>query len=60
MPWRTKIRIRISYNGVTFSSFASVASVRTGGGVGIAFEDVEPGQQLVLDQWVSLLRVVSR
>ena len=56
MPVGARARIQIAYKGEVFQAFGQVVYVRKGGGAGIAFTKIEPGSQLVLDEWIAELR----
>lgn len=57
-PWPTgtKISIRISYNGASFSALGTVAHVQPGAGMGILFTRIGPNEQTILDSWIAGLR----
>jgi len=52
----TKVRLRISYNGVNFFAQAKVAYSRPDAGMGIAFTSIEPSSLSILDAWLVELR----
>ena len=57
-PWQpgTRLRIRISHNGASFSALGTVAQVQPGLGMGILFTQIGPNEQTVLDSWIAALR----
>jgi len=57
-PWvtGTKVRIRISHNGASFSAVGTVAHVQPGVGMGILFTRIGPNEQMILDKWIAGLR----
>ena len=55
-PTGAKVRIRIAHKGANFVALGRVSHATTGGGMGIAFTQIEPPNQLVLEKWVEELR----
>jgi hypothetical protein len=51
----TKLRIRITRKGSTFSALCKVAYVTSNGDVGIVFTRTEPNDQMILEKWISEL-----
>jgi len=49
----TKVRLRISYNGVNFFAQGKVAYSRPDAGMGIAFVLIEPSSLSILDAWLA-------
>ena len=54
-PTGAKVRIRIAHRSANFVAVGRV-SYTTEGGMGIAFTQVEPNDQLILEKWVEDLR----
>jgi hypothetical protein len=52
-PAGTKVRVRISHAGATFTGQGTVAYSRHNGGMGIAFTSIEPSSLPVLDIWLA-------
>ena len=48
----TKVRLRITYQGVTFAAFGWVAYASASEGMGIAFSEIEAGERAILDTWL--------
>jgi hypothetical protein len=55
-PVGTKVRLRISHAGATFTGQGTVAYLRPNAGMGIAFTSIEPSSLPVLDIWLTNLR----
>jgi PilZ domain len=57
-PWATgsKVRLRIVHRGAVLSALGMVANVRTKGGMGVVYTQIEEKQQAVLDKWLAELR----
>jgi hypothetical protein len=56
IPTGTKLRIRITRKGNTFSALGRVAYATSNGDVGIVFTRTEQNDQLVLEKWISEVR----
>lgn len=52
----TKLRIKITSKGRTFSAQGKVAYGTADGDMGIVFARVEPSDQMILEKWISELR----
>ena len=52
----TKLRVRITSNGRTFSALGKVAYATGDGDIGIVFTRVEPNDQMILEKWIGELR----
>jgi hypothetical protein len=52
----SKIRIRITHMGETFTALATVAHTTGNGEMGLAYTSVEPRDQLTLENWLGELR----
>ena len=55
-PAGTKVRIRIAYRSASFVALGKVSYTTSDGGMGIAFSQIEPTNQLILEKWVEGLR----
>jgi hypothetical protein len=56
LPAGTKIRIRIVHTGGNFAALGRVVYARENAGMGVAFTEIEPNQQVVLEKWFAELR----
>ena len=56
LPVGTKLRIRITHKGSTFSALSKVAYATSNGDVGIVFTNTESKDQLILEKWIGELR----
>jgi hypothetical protein len=52
----TKMRIRITSKGSTFSALGKVAYATADGDMGIVFARIEPNDQRILEKWIGELR----
>ncbi len=52
----TKLRIRITSKGSTFSALGKVAYATANGDMGIVFARIEPSEQMILEKWISEFR----
>ena len=59
-PWVTgsKVRLRIFHRGAVLTAIGAVANIRSKGGMGVVFTQIEEKQQLVLEKWLTELRDV--
>ena len=48
----TKVRLRITHQGVTFAAFGWVAYASAAEGMGIAFGRIEATDRAILDTWL--------
>ena len=55
-PPGTKVRVRIAHRSANFVALGRVSYTTSDGGMGIAFTEIEPTNQLVLEKWVEELR----
>ncbi len=55
-PVGAKVRIRIVHRSANFVALGRVANISSEGGMGIAFTQIEPNDQLILEKWVEDLR----
>jgi hypothetical protein len=55
-PAGAKVRIRIVHRSGNFVALGRVANISSEGGMGIAFTQIEPNDQLILEKWVEDLR----
>jgi len=56
LPSGTKLRIKITTKGRTFSAVGKVAHATAEGDIGIVFARVEPSDQMILEKWIGELR----
>jgi hypothetical protein len=49
----TKVRLRISHDGVVFVAEGTVAYTLSGKGMGIKFTFIEPSSAAILDAWLT-------
>ena len=54
-PRGTKIRVRISHRGTTFTAVGQVANARANG-MGVRFDGMEPAHQQILENWLAAVR----
>jgi hypothetical protein len=52
LPAGTRVRIKISHRSESFEALGKVIYSRQNEGMGIHFTDIEPNDQLVLDEWI--------
>jgi hypothetical protein len=55
-PEGTKVSLRISHGGASVAIFGKVAFRKPDSGMGIAFGELEPSGQAILEKWISTLR----
>lgn len=55
-PTGAKVRIRIAHESAKFAALGKVSYTTSEGGMGIAFTQIEPNDQLILEKWVEKLR----
>ncbi len=55
-PAGSKVRIRIAHRSASFIALGRVSYTTSDGRMGIAFTEIEPNDQLVLEKWVEGLR----
>ncbi len=55
-PTGAKVRIRIAHRSANFVAFGRVLYTTSDGGMGIAFTQIEPTNQLILEKWLGELR----
>ncbi len=55
-PTGAKVRIRIAHRSANFVALGRVSYSTSEGGMGIAFTQIEPNDQLILEKWVEELR----
>lgn len=51
-----KVRVRIAHRSANFAALGRVSYVSSDGGMGIAFTEIEPANQSILEKWVEELR----
>lgn len=55
-PVGTKITLRITHDGASFTAFGKVVYFQPNAGMGLAFAKVEPSHQAILEKWIANLR----
>ena len=55
-PEGTKVSLRITHGGTTLAAFGKVVYSKPNSGMGIAFTEVEPSGQAILEKWIVGLR----
>jgi len=55
-PEDTKVSLRISHGGAGFAAFGKVVHFKPNSGMGIAFAEIEPPSQAILEKWLASLR----
>jgi hypothetical protein len=55
-PVGTKITLRITHDGASFTAFGKVVYFQPKAGMGLAFAKVEPTHQTILEKWIANLR----
>jgi hypothetical protein len=56
LPVGTKLRVRITSKGSTFSALGKVAYATADGDMGIVFAVIERNDQMILEKWIGELR----
>jgi hypothetical protein len=56
LPAGTKVRIKITTKGRTFSAVGKVAYATADGDMGIVFARIESRDQMILEKWINELR----
>jgi hypothetical protein len=51
-----KVRVKITHRGATFVALGRVSYAIPTSGMGIVFTNVQPGDQLTLEKWISEIR----
>jgi PilZ domain len=51
-----KVRLRIAHRSANFVALGRVSYNSSDGGMGIAFTQIEPNEQLILERWIEELR----
>jgi len=52
----SKVRIRIAHRSANFVALGKVSYTTSDGGMGIAFTQIQPSDQVILEKWVEDLR----
>jgi hypothetical protein len=55
-PVGTRVRVKITHKASNFTAGARIVWVRTNTDLGVAFTDVTPRDQLILEKWIAELR----
>lgn len=56
LPAGIHVRIRIVHRGSSFVALGKIVYASTQGGMGVAFAEIDPNHQLVLENWIAQLR----
>lgn len=56
LPQGTTVRVRIIHAGTNFVAMGKVTHGNPAAGIGVAFTQVEPNQQSILEKWMDQLR----
>ena len=52
----TAVKVQVSNQGQTFEAKGRVIYIHPNMGMGVAFDEIEAGQELVIEKWLSDLR----
>ena len=55
-PTGSKVRIRIAHRSASFVAIGRVSYTTSDGGMGIAFTQIQPNDQVILEKWIERLR----
>ncbi len=55
-PAGSKVRIRVAYRSANFVALGKVSYTTSVGGMGIAFTQIQPNDQVILEKWIEDLR----
>jgi len=55
-PEGTKVSLRISHGGASLATLGKVVYSKPNSGMGVAFGELEPRSQEILERWISSLR----
>jgi len=55
-PTGSKVRVRIAHRSANFVALGKVSYATSERGMGIAFTQIEPSDQVILEKWVEELR----
>jgi PilZ domain len=55
-PEGTKVSLRILHGGASLAAFGKVVYSKPNSGMGIAFTEIEPSSQAILEKWLASLR----
>jgi len=55
-PESTKVSLKISHGGASLATLGMVVYSKPNSGMGIAFGELEPGSQAILEKWIAHLR----
>lgn len=56
LPKQTTVRVRIIHAGMNFVALGKVTYANPDAGIGVAFTQVEPNQQAILEKWINQLK----
>ena len=57
LPTGTKVRIRIEHEGANLVALGKVVYSLPHSGMGVVFTKIEPNSQVILEKWITELRV---
>lgn len=60
LPAGIRVRVRIMYTGESFIALGKVVYASPNAGVGVAFIEIEPNHQFILEKWIARLRARER
>lgn len=52
----TKVSLRIAHGGVSLAALGKVVYSKPNSGMGVAFTEIEPSSQAILEKWLASLR----
>lgn len=55
-PEGTKVTLRITHDGASFMAWGKVLHLKPNSGMGVAFANIEPTCQTILEKWIASLR----
>jgi len=55
-PEGTKVTLRITHDGASFEAWGKVLYLKPNSGMGVAFANIEPTCQTILEKWLASLR----
>ena len=54
-PEGTKVTLRITHDGASFMAWGKVLHLKPNSGMGVAFANIEPTYQTILEKWIASL-----
>ena len=55
-PEGTKVSLRITHGGTSLGALGKVVYSKSNSGMGVAFTEIEPPSQAILEKWLASLR----